>query len=688
MKVSTLLLLIGFATAPTSSGMAAQSLHTIPLWGGTARSIVPIASVIDSVAVRVAAEDSTRAFLHRWRLAWFSDFNVNRNGDYATRQLRDAYAHCHERTVPLDEFASMVAKNYEVISGQVSAASKCPSWELGRDASRVDEADSIDAALTPAKRIVVHDDRTHLLEVLNNAQAALPSDAWIAGQRVRFLVDQGMLTEASNAAQACHADAWWCAALAGYVLQRQGSSASADSAFAVAGSALSPQQLCEWNDIHMLLPSKLRLAYIASSCVEQSRIMTRYWWLADPLFSVAGNERRAEHYARRVMVLLHSALDDDERFHWPLAYGGDAVAEMLIRFGWPTASYWIGREEDLSHDKYLQEYRSLSAAPYSTAEYSSGRVHFGALWSALTDPFHAGQDAWELNAPKDLRTTPKGRGDFWWPLEHMRPVAHVVEQLPEGQTAFFRRQRDVQRATSIDVAASTSESRTLSQSQMNATLVLSSAPDSFNVVQRRAQLLGKKITLSGFIASRRALLAVELQSNAPRAMMLRTRYAIDPPEPLDSLRSGTLAMSDPVFFAPSTTDALPASVDSMLPSMLGTTTITRGERVGVFWETYGVTETDSVTFSITASATSARSFMRRLASALKLSREGVTNVGMSWVDPRTRDRWQEFRRAVAILPRSLVLDLGSLPKGAYAIEVQVAVNGRAPVRAARTLDIR
>ena len=679
-----------FLTLSLWWGGAAAS-HTVPINPAHARRAGASPSSADSLSIRVGVEDSTRAFLRDWRLAWFSDFDAHKSGDYSIDERRNAHAHCHERSVPADEYAMLLDKQYEVIKGSLTAAGVCPSWELGRDFSPADESDSIDVALTPSKRLAVRAARGRLIDLLDAAQDSLPGDKWIVGQRVRFLVDQGRAGDALTASRNCHIDAWWCSALGGFVLAKQGEMASADSAFRLAGAALPLDLRCEWTDIRMLLTDSIRRAYATSPCEIRTEIAERYWWLADPLFSVRGNERRAEHYARRVMVLLHSALDLDERYHYAPAFGGDAVERMLMKYGWPTAGFWAGREEDRSHDAYLKDSHSLSAAPYSSAEYSSGRVHFAATWPAVSDPFHADANAWQLNAPDNLRTTRKGRGEFWWPSEHMRYSANAVAQYPAGQTAFFRRQTDVQVAAAVAIGMDNKNApgvKELTTHDVNSALVVSSGPDVFDVITRGTEPSATRVALSAFIASKPALLSMETQSTEAHGAVARTRFSIAPPAPLDSLKAGTLAISDPVFFAPPANGDMPASVDSMLPHMLGTTTILKGEKIGIFWENYGVSATDSIKFSINATSISGRSFMQRLASALKISNDGVSNVAVSWVDARIDTREKTPRTRVSIVPRSVILDMAQLPKGTYSIEVQVTVAGREPARAGRILTVR
>src|SRR5688500_5137559 len=51
--------------------------------------------------------------------------------------------------------------------------------------------------------------RSALIGQLDSAAARNPADAWIAGQRVRYLIEGGRFQDAVSAARGCRADDWW-----------------------------------------------------------------------------------------------------------------------------------------------------------------------------------------------------------------------------------------------------------------------------------------------------------------------------------------------------------------------------------------------------------------------------------------------------------------------------------------------
>src|SRR5207245_2178558 len=102
---------------------------------------------------------------------------------------------------------------------------------IGRFCYWYDEGDREHAESEPGS---IREARTTLLGALGDAGAHLPGDAWIAGQRIRYLVEAGRVRAAVAAARECRTEGWWCAALLGLALHAAADFAGADSAFAAA----------------------------------------------------------------------------------------------------------------------------------------------------------------------------------------------------------------------------------------------------------------------------------------------------------------------------------------------------------------------------------------------------------------------------------------------------------------------
>lgn len=109
--------------------------------------------------------------------------------------------------------------------------------------------------------------RGRLIGHLERAAASLRGDRWIAGQRVRYLVEDGRFGEAYAVALRCApAGHWWCTALAGYALHAGGEFEAAEGAFANALAAMSMPQRCSWTDLSLFLKGELRDKYRNTPC--------------------------------------------------------------------------------------------------------------------------------------------------------------------------------------------------------------------------------------------------------------------------------------------------------------------------------------------------------------------------------------------------------------------------------------
>jgi len=234
--------------------------------------------------------------------------------------------------------------------------------------------DSSDAAAPPEPhRIVAARDR--LLETLAAAARAHPADAWIAGQRVRYLLEASRGPEAQHAARACRAESWWCAALLGLSLHADRRYAESDTAFSLALRTMPPEMRCQWMDIGRLVNRALAREMGRASCDERARLSQTLWRLSAPLWSAPDNDLRTEHLSRRTYAII---MEESANAHG-LAWGADN-RELLVRYGW--ASWYTRREppvgwsagpETIGHDRepsyaFLPDLRSARGLPWIAPE--------------------------------------------------------------------------------------------------------------------------------------------------------------------------------------------------------------------------------------------------------------------------------------------------------------------------------
>lgn len=635
----------------------------------------------DSIALRRRAQEAAREFVASWRRAWLrSEKELLRQRAYGNNtDRRVRYMHCHVTTSAADGFDG----RFEPILARSGVFTRCPSWILGPRPDERDEADQIDVGLMDSFRGPVRATRRQLLTVLDGLQLQLPGDSWILGQRVRFRLDQGLHDEALVAAQSCRVDRWWCGILLGYVLASRGDLVGASSAYAVAASGLPPSVRCEWTDIQSLLSGEVRAAAASLPCATRDSLSRTYWWLADPLFSEPLNERELEHYVRKTTSMLRSAIEMDEHYGWHSQADGGVTSQMLMRYGVPTTSVWVEGIEH-GHDEYLMKRGSQPSPPYPTAEYSSGRLAFGARSDAVMAPFDASSDAWELRPPSGTRDSIEGPGSVWWPREHMRWRRGQLATLAESQWAMLRRETHARLITTLNVNGEDELVRRIYADSTVGRLMMSAGPDRMRAASEQSYGQTSRLQFDVLLDSVPVIASVESQSMR-RAEFARTRRGLRPPRSLQTLSRDSIAVSEPVLFRIAG-DSLPRDVEAMLPLMLGTTTLSRQDKVGVFWESYGIRAGDSVRVQLAVVPLDDPGLLRRLGAALRLV-SGVTDgIAIAWQDPR--ERAMDNGDDVPISPRALAVDLSQLPVGRYALEIAVSTPRRAPVRGRREFLLR
>ena len=112
--------------------------------------------------------------------------------------------------------------------------------------------------------------RARLLTTLQQASATLPGDEWIAGQQVRYLMEDSQPQQAARVAAQCRAVRWWCDALTGLVRHVTADYAGADSAFTAALAEMPDEERCHWNDISTLLEGEPAERYRTLDCADRA----------------------------------------------------------------------------------------------------------------------------------------------------------------------------------------------------------------------------------------------------------------------------------------------------------------------------------------------------------------------------------------------------------------------------------
>jgi hypothetical protein len=592
--------------------------------------------------------------------------------------------HCHFSSSPRTHLYGADV----VIRSSRSFFAVCPSYSDFGNAFR-DEREGIDFALTASHREDIRAARSRLLATIDSAVMRYPGSDFMVGQRIRFLVDQQDFDHAIEAASQCRATLWWCAALGGFALAHDGQTASADSAFKLAVASQSGTARCHWSDISLVLEGAARRHYQRARCTQRDSLSDRFFWLADPLLSVDGNDRRVEQFVRKTMLALRAALERDERYDWHDMNGSDARAEMIERYGWPSYVYWAGPIVDAEHTGWLGSPKQASSPPndpYTTYEYARDRQRLLPNWTITENPFNA--SATDLA----VEVTPAVSGDRfdaarkWWPLEHYAPPYRLLN-LPEGQTAFLRRDTTV-----ILAQANYLDPKTLPvplNTQIKGVrLVASPLPDSVVTVAKGDALTGSVLVLKGQMRTFPALIGIEtLQRIGGNVWGARSRMGATPPVNLSALKAGMIGVSDPIILRAGFDGDLPYSPDSAMSLMAGSTRVNISDRVGVYWETYGIGAADSAEILVRIVRRTKQGILRTIGIGMKIATDLNTPIAISWTEAQFGERGHVPSGMVPITGRSLRLDISRLIPGEYWLEVAVQKAGHESVRGHRAFEI-
>jgi hypothetical protein len=476
----------------------------------------------------------------------------------------------------------------------------------------------------------IANERAELIDILHAASMRLPSDQWISGQLVRYLIEAGRPAEAeSAAARACDRSEWWCAALAGYAAHEAGHFAGAESWFAHALDAMPPEQRCRWQDLSPILEHPLGNRLRRMSCDERRAESERVAWLARPLYTRPGNDLLTEHYSRLTLELVLR----NARTPFGLNWGSD-LAEMLVRYGWANA--WTRR----------MPRGSFSTRPEVTGRERGLPMNFLPSTQAIRNPRTLADSSWEPESPRARsRYAPK------WTTR--------LERVP-GQFARFRRGDTVVFVAGWDVSTDT-----MFRVSTIAGLALAPAsPGELTVVSQAGSTRG--VLSARAHADSIQLYSLELVDSASRTAA-RARAALEPP--------GSARDISDILLTAGASDV--GDLSSAIESALTSAELQQHADVGAYWEIYSLAPADSVIDVTLVMTPAGAGGLRRLAEIVRLAQRRLP-VTMSWKD--------RVPRGSAMFPRAVKIDLRGVPEGDYLLEVEVRARGRT-MRASRAVRV-
>jgi hypothetical protein len=486
--------------------------------------------------------------------------------------------------------------------------------------------------------------RARLIEDLEDLATVAGEAELVYRQRVAFADKHGDHERADSIAHSCAGTEWWCLALRGFTAHRLSPGAGL-AAFDSAMSAAPELVRCGWLD-----PSAVAGQPQGESlgCDPSDPEVARFWWLADPLWSRAGNERRAEHFTRHVMQRMELDL-------YPSWLEGCTFIPKGYPNSWDRAvvqSQSLLRRYRDEGSRMCLDRPSGSSSPPSSRErprsmrfrYVYGGYSFAPDIARWADPLGSSADDWSLHWDRgDERLVPRER---YHDLDH--------------QTVVLRRGERYRM-----VAAATLPPELVRLDPPEAALVLGRVEDlelflaPATLEDARVFRASVEVEEGGYLAS--------LEVIGPEDVA-RARHGAPAPSLENGFGVSDLALVDGRFEV----DALSLE-EALLPSL----TLPREGQVGLYFEMYGVTEDEVLEVELTARAIQT-SIVGRVLSALRL-RSGSSPLRVTWTEPA--DPGEE-----ALVRRFFLLEAGSLPAGVS--ELTLTVHREDGLRASVSREVR
>lgn len=538
----------------------------------------------------------------------------------------------------------------------------------------------------PPDPLPVAEARDSLLALLERTAARIPGDAWVAGQRVRYLGESGRWSEAGEVARACALArdeqgepvpaprrdplAGRCHDLLGYVLHRVGDFLGAEEAFRTALGWMSPSDV-EVREDPRILVDALGARHLSPGLPPDSlaAVRARFWMLADPLWLVPGNDRWTEHQARHTVAAMRAESRNPHGIPW----GSDLTA-VMVRYGetigWQRERGRIGAADDGT---------VVGHGP-------NGARTFIPPGDFLADPAGIPGEAWELDPrlPRAIHTPPYAErialletqvarffrpggalvvAAFHRPEPEPVPSSGGAGPRPRPSPAPDPESRVLRGPGGYPVETPTPEDLPL-----EAGLVVRSLDGSHEWRDVRVDSPSGGLRVE--VPAGDLLVGVEvLDRSAWRGWRYRGGLRVPPFLPdLAGISDLLLLVGD----APE-----PASVEEALELVLPRPRAPSGGTVTVLWETYGLRPGEPVSFEASLVPAGGGVF-RRAAEWLRILDRA----------PATRVSWEEWETGQGgTLLRTLRLELRGVPAGSYLLRLRATLPGRQVVETLRPLEV-
>jgi len=477
----------------------------------------------------------------------------------------------------------------------------------------------------------IREARDQLLRTLDSAAARSPGDDWIAGQRIRYLVEAGRDSDAVQVARTCAGTRWWCDALKGLTLHELGDYSASDSAFHDALDEMPAKERCRWTDLSVLLDDAQRKRFGKVGCGNNEALAQRLWWLADPFLAIPGNDRETEHYARQVMNRILDGTRAGYSVQW-----GDDLRELVVRYGW--SRYW-SRAPGSYYDPYDGAVSGHEAAP---------NYHFFPISVKVDSINDIGESTWDFSERRSV--------------ERYSPAVAATFGDFDAQLALFRRGDSLQVVAAYDLSSDS----VLAGHAAHTALVIQKNEHEKPLISQSTDTRGwYTFTMS----STPRLLSFETW-NPEKKRGARIRRAVW----LPPLPPNAVAVSDLLLFDASTAPS--TDLASIVPFALGPMKVEGGrKKLGLYWETYGLARPDSA-LPVSLTLTKVNTGFRKLAEVIGLGKSTPMSIA-----------WRETPTLGGIASRSVVLDLSLIPRGRYRLKLELTPRSGPPVTSTRVIEI-
>ncbi len=513
---------------------------------------------------------------------------------------------------------------------------KLPSASVGRP-SNCDETVGRfcywynEKTVMPAEPPVIAAARDRLIATLDSLDKLSPGDRWITGQRVRYLDEAGRHPAALDAARSCGVGGWWCDILVGFAQHELGSYAEAERTFEQGIGKMLSRDQCAWHDISLLIDDDARQQYRRYQCGDPQKkaFEDRVWFLGRTLYSMPGNDTRTEWYSRMTMAQLLQDAPSQYQFGFD-----DDERELMLRFGWERS--WAMSRDGITGEEQMPAYRMIPAG------------------FVINEPSLSDSANWRLQLPPVIARYGPVYAKVLKPLEHQKAVFH------RGDSAL------------VVLAYDSRTMPELAGVAISASLVVTpgTVPVGYGKTISNAPPVGMIIAMAPWGP---LLMSAEVAAPEHHAVA-RARYGVRPPFAIGT----RVTISDLLFYKPYGT--FPATVEQAAPHAVPTERLRADEKLGVYWESYGTDPSgEKMNISLTVvKEVEEGGFLRRKAEALKLVRQ-ATPVSVAVEDMSAR--------GASVSPRAIELDISTLKKGSYIVQLEITVAGQYTVRAEHRIEI-